>query len=877
MQCLISVLRSLCLPLLFCLSAPLLAEPRFSFETTPGRLPKTARPLHYELTITPAADGKTFAGQAVIDVQVLGAAKTLQLNTLELKINKANARIGSADVSLNAKTDDASEIATLTRGDGKEFAPGAIKLMLDYQGVINEQAYGLYRLPYRRIQTDGSTVADFILATQGEPAYMRRIFPGWDEPVYRATFGLTVATRKDWTVVANMPVAAETADKDVKRVRFAPTPSMSSYLFAMFIGPWEKFEDSFKGKPLAIYTVPGKREKARYAMEVTKKVLAEYEDYFGQPYTLPKLDQIAVPGGFGGAMENWGAISYNEGALLYDPAKDSPRLEQRIHSIVAHEVAHQWFGNLVTMAWWDNLWLNEGFASWMAGRVTDRFNPQWHSKLAGSRWREEAMLEDARKTTHPIQTPVENEARAMEVFDSITYSKGEAFIRMLETYVGEAAFREGIRRYMAAHKLGNTTTADLWHHLNAASGKDVAAFAASWTEQPGFPVLKITQTCGKGRSEVTVVQQRFTLNDPRAAALFWKVPVTLSAAGAKSVNVLVQRGQEPVKTSLPTCAPVVADANDLGYFRVQYDAVLLAKHLKRIAAMTPSEQLKLVNDSYALAKQGTQDFAQFFAVADALPVSAQAAVWTQLATHLVTLQSMLKGRPQAATLDRRIVRWLEPVQQRTGLLPKKDEDPAIPALRDRLMDALAIAGHKPTLDSASAQFAAWLADDKLPRPNDAVFRAAGANLTAPQWDAALARVLSATSNPDKWAVQSTLRSVRDPALMDKTLALLLTDKLTPGDAVYNLRNFGERSDPQRALAFMQKNWDALAVKSGKYGVRELAPDVMEHFSDAKSAEQLLAWQKEKLGADAMLPAERAADWVLLKATVAEKLIAALKS
>src|SRR5947207_9048300 len=304
----------------------------------------------------------------------------------------------------------------------------------------------------------------------------------------------------------------------------------------MVAGELDVIETKASGTQIRVIATKGKAEWGRYALESTAQILQYYNDYFGVPYPLPKLDQIAIPGGFGGAMENWGGITYFESALLFDPTKSSAATKQRIYQVIAHETAHQWFGDLVTMAWWDNLWLNEGFASWMGSKCSARFNPDWEIWMARSIQRdptrrsgiakEVAMEGDARSTTHPIQQPIANEAEANSAFDDITYRKGMSFISMLESFLGEDVFREGIRQYMADHKLSNTTTADLWNSLSKASGKPVVEIAAAWTEQPGFPVVNVVRDAGK----ITLTQERFTVNFPKAPPLEWKIPLTYSIA-----------------------------------------------------------------------------------------------------------------------------------------------------------------------------------------------------------------------------------------------------------------------------------------------------------------------------------------------------------
>src|SRR6266480_2279081 len=352
---------------------------------------------------------------------------------------------------------------------------------------------------------------------------------------------------------------------------------MSSYLNVFCAGEFDAIESEGDGVKLRITTTKGKAESGRYALEATAQILRYYNQYFGIPYPLPKLDQLAIPGGFGGAMENWGGITYYEAALLFDPANSSAATKQRVYEVIAHEVAHQWFGDLVTMAWWDNLWLNEGFASWMGTKCTARFNPQWEVWLEKGVPRdptrrvgiakEQAMEGDARSTTHPIQQPIATEAEANSAFDDITYKKGQSFLRMLESFLGEDVFREGIRRYIAAHKYSNSTTADLWNALSESSGQPIAEIAAGWTEQPGFPVVNVKR---EADGKVRLTQERFTVNFKNAPSLEWKIPLTYSVIGQAPASLLMTGESEHLQ-NIPADRALKLNVRGAGNYRVEYD------------------------------------------------------------------------------------------------------------------------------------------------------------------------------------------------------------------------------------------------------------------------------------------------------------------
>src|SRR5438034_1963383 len=516
------------------------AEKPFEFATTPGKLPKEVVPLEYCVRIVPNIDKFTFTGAETIKLSVRSQVRQLALNALELKITDASLD-GKTLPDSAIKIDEKNELLTLALPSN--VATGDHTLALSFAGKINQQGQGLFYMPY---QEQGSGAKKVMLGTQFEATDARRFFPCWDEPVFRAHFQLTTVVPENWLAVSNMPIESEKAATGGKEVHFAATPPMSSYLNVFVAGELDLIESRSGPTQLRVIATKGKAEMGRYALEATAQILKYYNDYFGVPYPFPKLDQIALPGGFGGAMENWGGITYFESALLFDPKNSSVETKQNIYEVLAHEMAHQWFGDLVTMAWWDNLWLNEGFASWMGTKCTAHFNPQWEVWLRRNLPRdptrrvgiakEQAMEGDARSTTHPIQQPVATEAEANSAFDDITYKKGQSFLRMLESFLGEGVFPDGVTRCSAAHEYSNSTTADLWNALSEASKKPVGEIAAAWTEQPGFPVVKVKRNADE---KVPLTQERFTVNFKNAPPLQWKIPLTYSVIGQAPATLLM--------------------------------------------------------------------------------------------------------------------------------------------------------------------------------------------------------------------------------------------------------------------------------------------------------------------------------------------------
>ena len=417
---------------------------------TPTQLPRTVRPAHYDITIEPDAAALTFHGTVAIAVDVLAPVESLTLNAIDMKFASVRLSDGKGKAVLagpKITTDEAAQTATFAFG--QSIPSGQYWLAIDYTGKIGTQATGLFAIDY-----DTAAGRKRALYTQFEASDARRMIPSWDEPAHKATFTLEAVVPHEQMAVSNMPVAERVDLAGGRaRVRFQKTPKMSTYLLFFGTGEFDRATAKLGPTELGVVTQKGKADQAKFALDSSVRVLREYNDYFGTPYPLPKLDNIASPGSsrFFGAMENWGAIYTFEYAILLDPAISTELDKQGAFGVAAHEMAHMWFGDLVTMRWWDDLWLNEGFASWMASRTTQRLYPQWNAILGTVSSRDNAMQRDAIVTTHPIVQKIETVEQAAQAFDAISYSKGEAVIRMLEGYVGDDAWREGVRSYMKAH------------------------------------------------------------------------------------------------------------------------------------------------------------------------------------------------------------------------------------------------------------------------------------------------------------------------------------------------------------------------------------------------------------------------------------------
>src|SRR5262245_34949560 len=438
------------------------ADALFSRDTTPGQLPKAVAPIHYTLDLQPNLDAQTVAGSAVIDIEVRGPTDRLVLNAVDMSFSAAS--LDDVAPASSIAVDKDAQTVTLTFPRAVEV--GRYKLRIAYSGQINKNGRGIYSIDYRT--DDGGKR---MIASHSEPSDARRIFPGWDEPAFKATSDLSVTVPERFMAGSNMPVAREEpTGNGGKRVLFERTPIMSTYLFVLVAGELERLTGEAEGITIGVVTTRGKSANGRYAIDQTANLLKYFNDYFASKYPLPKLDLVALPSNNSGAMEHWGAITFFESGLLYDPAKSTIDTQRRVFSLLAHEIAHQWFGNLVTTAWWNDLWLNEGFASWMQYKAADVLHPEWQAWFNSNGAKQGAMAQDARRGARAITQAVANETEARTVFDAITYSKGQAVVGLVDTYVGEDVFRDAMRRYMKEHAYSNATTADLWQALDAAAG-----------------------------------------------------------------------------------------------------------------------------------------------------------------------------------------------------------------------------------------------------------------------------------------------------------------------------------------------------------------------------------------------------------------------
>ncbi len=752
------------------------AAPRASASPT-TQLPTNVRPLAYDIAITPHAEAMSFEGKVKIELDVLQASPTITLNAIDMTFSRAAlvpANGGAAWKPASVKVDAENQTVVLTFA--RSIGAGHYRLELDYSGKIGTQANGLFAIDY-----DTPKGRKRALYTQFENSDARRFIPSWDEPGFRTPFSLEVTVPAAQMAVSNMP-AAERKDlgNGLARVRFQTTPAMSSYLLFFGLGDFERATDRAGNTELGVVAQSGLLPQAAWALHASKEILPEYNDYFGTPFPLPKLDNVASPGGsqFFGAMENWGSIFTFESVMLVNPDISTVADKQRIWSIAAHEMAHQWFGDLVTMSWWDDLWLNEGFASWMEARTTARLHPEWNTALAGVASREEAMALDAVESTHPIVQHVETVEQAAQAFDVITYQKGEVVIGMLENYVGADAWRDGVRRYMKQHAYGNTVSDDLWKEIDAGGGAQISDIAHDFTLQPGIPLIEVgASSCSNGQTRVALKQGEFTVDRPGKQALHWRVPVLARTLGHEVARTVVTDGQGEVL--LPGCGPVLVNAGQAGYYRSLYPREGFSALATHFADLAPIDQLGLMGDSWALGQTGQQAASDVLDLVQATPAQADTQVWGKIAGVLTGLDSFYPQDSQARRALRAFASAkLSPVLARIGWTAAADEPATVANLRNDLISALGALGDPAVLAEARRRFAAS-ANGASVLPADirkSVLGVVARHADLATWQNLLAMARAETSPQVKDSLYEWLASSEDAALAQRALDLAMTDE-----------------------------------------------------------------------------------------------------
>jgi puromycin-sensitive aminopeptidase len=749
------------------------------------RLPATVVPSRYEIRLEPDLEAATFAGEETITVQVLEPVREIQLNAADLTIETVSIADEAGEmVHGEATLDEADERARLAFP--RALAPGRWQLTLRFAGTLNDRLHGFYRSQYK--DADGRT--HVLAATQFEAVDARRAFPCWDEPAAKAVFALTVVVPEGHAAISNTRVVEERPAGQHKRVvRFADTISMSTYLVAVIVGELEATEPVLVGRtPLRVWSVPGKRHLASFARDAGAFCLGFFETYYDIPYPGDKVDLLAIPDFASGAMENLGAITFRETALLVDEATATHNDRERVADVVAHELAHMWFGDLVTMAWWNGIWLNEAFATFMEMLAVHAWKPEWDRWTSFGVSRAAALGVDGLHASRPIEFEVRAPRDCEAMFDLLTYEKGASVLRMLEQYLGEDVFQDGVRRYLRRHAYANAETTDLWKALGEAAGQPIPDVMDEWVFRPGYPLV----TAELDGRQLHLTQRRFTyVAGEGDAAARWQVPITLRAAvGGEVVDRRILLDQET--ETLDLGAPpdwVVVNAAGHGFYRVRYAPELLRRLTAALPALLPIERFGLASDLFALAQAGLIPATEHLEATAGFRAETDRNVWTALIGGFSFVNRTLDdpARPGLAALVRDCV---GPAAARLGVVPRPDEDPLVRQVRADLLRALGVLGDDPATQSwAREAWARYQADESavdpsvLPAVIAVVARAGG----EPEYEAFRARFERARSPQEEQRYLFALAGFHAPELVARTLAHCLDGSVRSQDAPYLVR------------------------------------------------------------------------------------------
>ena len=783
---------------------------------SPGyRLDAGVRPTHVDLQVEldPAVSDR-YRGEVAIQITLARATRRLRLHAVDIRVSRARIETESGETTARSKA--LPSVGMVELALARTLPSGRATLRLAFSGRLRRDLCGLYA---------ARSGAHRFAFTQLEATDARKFFPCFDEPAMKARFRIAVTTARANQVISNAPIErTRRLPQGRKRVCFEETPPLSTYLVALAVGPLQASRPIKVGRtPIRVWHAPGKRRLTAFALEAGRASLARLERYFGLPYPYAKLDLVAVPDFEFGAMENAGAVFFRETLLLLDPATATLAERKRAAEVIAHELAHMWYGDLVTMAWWDDLWLNEAFATWMAFFVIDDWKPAWRMWHDFQHGRSAALELDALHHTHPIYCEVRTAEDANANFDLITYEKGASVVRMLERYLGPAAFRRGVRSYIRRHREGNTRASDLWRALSEASGEPVEAMARAWIEQAGYPLVSIALARERGRWRLTLVQSRFSLRRaarPPRAAQRWPIPwvgrIGGGAGRPRLARKLLVAASERIDLGRRQPAFVYGNADEGGFFRPAHAPAELRALASSLPALTAVERMGLVDHQWALVRAGRAELAGLLELAGAFAHERDPDVLLALRRPLGFVGGSLvpDAAPGSAIRYARFVaRLFRPALAALGWDPGRRENETTRVRRAALLGLVGgVAGAREVMAEAAARCEAYLADRRSLDPNLADGVVA---LAARAGDAKLHRrfveaMRRAQTPQEQRRFLFALADFRESAQIERTLALALTDAVATQDVIFLLvRLFGNPEAREPTWRFAKRHWKLL--------------------------------------------------------------------
>lgn len=796
------------------------------------RLPRAVVPSRYELTLAPDLEAASFTGHEIVAVQVVEPTTQVTLNAIELRISSASmvAADGKSFEPVSIDYDEMGERVTFRFRD--ELPLGTAELHIGFSGILNDALHGFYRSTYK--DDDGNRRV--IATTQFEATDARRAFPCWDEPDLKATFSIALEVDAGLVAVSNARELSAQPGEDGKVIhRFAETMKMSTYLVAFVVGDFEMAGPvDAGGVPLRVLHTPGKSHLAGFALEAGVFALEFLADYYDIPYPGDKLDMIGVPDFAWGAMENLGAVIYRETALLVDRDRATQAEMERVTDVIAHELAHMWFGDLVTMKWWNGIWLNEAFATFMELKCVDAFRPEWKRWLSFAHFRAQSMDVDGLSSTRPVEFPVASPEEANAMFDTLTYGKGSAVLRMLEQYLGEEAFRDGIRAYLKKHAYGNTETADLWAALEAESGVPVGEIMSGWIYQGGYPQLDVTPRAG----DVEIRQRHFRfLGDGDAT---WKVPVLFRSDGTEGKVVVGERAV------LPGVAPeVLLNSGGNGFYRVNYAPEQLARIAQRLLDLEPAERYTVIADTWANVLAGEIQAADFVGLVSSLREETEPDVWGVALGGLGELSRVISSddRPKLQGLVRSLVGDKAAAM---GWTPAAGEADLDRKLRGLLLRAAGNLGD----DVATQAVARDVFDQSVSEPEsvdadaaDAATWIVAANGGVEDFERLVALWDAAKNPQDEMRYLRAATAIPDGEAAARLVQMIIDRKIRSQDANWVIaRLLGNRDTGTAVWELVKANWDDVLAAMPPQNRRRML-DLIIHRSEPEVAADIQKWME----------------------------------
>ena len=784
---------------------PALAAFLFLFPVTASaeRLPQAVRPEHYTLRLTPDLKAATFTGIETIDMNLAEPANRITLNAVELDLKSVAVIAGDKEQQAAVTLDKEKEQATFTFVD--KLPAGKARLAIAYTGILNNELRGFYL---------SKTAKRNYAVTQFESTDARRAFPCFDEPAFKATYDITLVVDAGDTAISNTPIETDTPGpvEGKHTLKFAATPKMSTYLVAFLVGDFQCTTGESDGVAIRSCATPDKLALTPYALDIATYVLHYYNNYFGIAYPLKKLDLIALPDFEAGAMENFGAITYRETDMLLDPKTASVDAQKEVALVVAHEMAHQWFGDLVTMQWWDNIWLNEGFATWMENKAVAHMHPEWNIDQTVISDLDQTLILDAQPTTRAIRAHADTREEIEQMFDGISYGKASDVLLTVENYLGEETFRQGVHNYLAAHEYGNATAEDFWGAQTATSHKPVDKIMESLVAQPGEPLITFGIAVN---GKVAVAQRRFFFSpsivpDP---AQKWTLPVCFKTASGQDCQVL-----SLAETELKAPAgSAFANAGGMGYYRSAYPASVYAALVAQVeSTLTPSERISLIGDEWAQVRANTAAIGDYLDLASAVKADPGAEVVDEAISGVNTAYTHI-----AASADERagLSAWIRstyaPVYAKLGP-PAESDSSNTRELRAELFGLLGHRGQDPAVLAQAREISArYLAD---PGSVEATLGQAALSVAARHGDAALfdqlQQVYETSTNPEfQEGALRLLTQFENPALVQRSLDYALSGKVRNQDSIIQFAialRIDENRD--RAWKYIQDNWEKVQTQ-----------------------------------------------------------------